>query len=119
MTTRALPTGNPTGSFVTLSQFYRLYPPYASGPMPLMGVRTKNIATGDIATVQNLTIAWQSAPHLQWSAVLGAHTYEIYRAQTFEGTYDFIGETSDTFYDDLSPLPGVNAIYYVRARGGI
>jgi hypothetical protein len=59
-TTRALPPTNPTGSNVTLSQFYRLYPPYASGPMPLMGVRTKNISTGDIATVQNLTIAWQS-----------------------------------------------------------
>jgi hypothetical protein len=119
-TTRALPPTNPTGSNVTLSQFYRLYPPYASGPMPLMGVRTKNISTGDIATVQNLTIAWQSgAPRLQWSAVLGAHTYEIYRAPSFGGTYDLIGETSSTTFDDLTPPPGLTAIYYIRARGGI
>lgn len=119
-TTRALPATNPTGAFVTLSQFYRLYAPYASGPLPLMGVRTKNILAGDLTAPGQLVIFGETGvPRLTWQAVSGAHTYDVYRAASSDGPYTLLGSTSATTYDDVSALPGDKVFYTVRARGGI
>jgi len=120
-TTRALPPTNPVGSFVTLSQFYRVYPPYASGPLPLMGVRTKNILSAPVVAIDDLVILWQTdnTPRLSWDAITGAHTYEIYRADVTEGPFTLIGETFTTNFIDTNLPPGSLAFYHVRARGGI
>lgn len=119
-TTRALPPTNPTGALVTLSQFYRIYAPYASGPLPLMGVRTKNILAGDLAAIEDLVILGESGvPRLTWQAVVGAHTYDIYRALSSDGPYTFLAETTALTFDDVSTLPGDRVFYHVRARGGI
>ncbi len=120
ITTRALPPTNPTGNSVTLSQFYRIYAPYASGPLPLMGVRTKNILSGDLVAIDDLVISWiGGTPRLRWDTISGAHTYDVYRASSVGGVFTFLAETTSTTFDDLAPLPGAMAIYYVRARGGI
>ncbi len=120
ITTRALPPGNPTGTLVTLSQFYRIYPPYTSGPLPLMGVRTKDVLVNNPLAVDDLVISWEnSAPRLQWNAIPTAHTYDIYRAASSDGPYTLLTSTTTTTFDDSTPLPGATAFYYVRARGGI
>lgn len=119
-TTRALPPGNPTGAFVTLSQFYRIYPPFASGPLPLMGVRTKNILVNNPLPIDDLVILWESGtPRLHWNAVPSAHTYDIYRSENSESGFSLIGSTQTLYFDDLTPPPGATAFYFVRARGGI
>ncbi|MBK6911548.1 MAG: hypothetical protein IPH10_11590 [bacterium] len=120
ITTRALPSTNPTGALVTLSQFYRIYPPYASGPLPLMGVRTKNILSAPVVAIDDLVISWQSgSARLQWNAIPGAHTYEVYRADNTDGPFTLLAETSQLTFDDTNLLPGSLAFYHVRARGGI
>ncbi|MCL4306365.1 hypothetical protein KJZ99_10650 [bacterium] len=119
ITTRALPQANPVGNLVTLSHCYRIYAPYASGPLPLMGARTKNILSGDLIEPELSINGESGVPRLFWAPVQGAHSYDIYRAATSTGTYDFLGETSLTTFDDLSVLPGDRAFYVVRARGGI
>ncbi|MCB9357818.1 MAG: hypothetical protein H6508_08495 [Calditrichaeota bacterium] len=119
ITTRALPPANPTGTLVTLSHFYLIYPPYASGPLPLMGARTKDILSADIVAPELVISGQSGTPHLYWDAVTGAHTYEIHRATSSDGPYTYLTETTSTEYEDSSVLPGDRVFYTIVARGGI
>ncbi|MCC6477303.1 hypothetical protein IT157_09645 [bacterium] len=118
-TTRAFPTTNPTGVMVTLSQFYLLFPPHTSGPLPIFGARTKNILSAPLQVADSLVIQpVAGVPRLTWPIVPQAHTYEIWRATTPDGVYSKIDDTAATTYDDLAP-PADKAFYYVIARGGL
>ncbi|RPH96728.1 hypothetical protein EHM69_00325 [candidate division KSB1 bacterium] len=120
ITTRAFPTDNPTGNNITLTSVYRLYQPYISGPMPLMGVRPKYILTGDLAVPLQLVIQELSGVRrLTWQPVTNAVSYVIYRADSLLGTYAQVDETTATQYDDDDILPGTRYFYEVRAKSGI
>ncbi len=119
-TLRAFPTTNPTGNNITISQFYRLYPPYASGAMPLMGARPKHILSGELGAPDSLVI--QPVPagrRLSWTAASQAFAYAVYRAEDVNGPFIQIAEVGATTYDDLEVLAGTLYFYEVRAKGGI
>lgn len=85
-----------------------------------MGVRTKNILSAPVVAIDDLVISWQSgSARLQWNAIPGAHTYEVYRADNTDGPFTLLAETSQLTFDDTNLLPGSLAFYHVRARGGI
>ncbi len=46
---------------------------------------------------------------LSWSAVSGAKKYNVYRADTKDGTYHFLGSTTNTYYVDKN---GSNKFFY-------
>jgi hypothetical protein len=120
VTTRAFPTGNPTGNNVTLTSVYRLYQPYTSGPMLLMGVKPKYVMTGDLGVVEDLVIQeLDGIRRLAWSPVSNAVSYIIYRAESIGGPYTQIDECTTTQYDDDDVLSGLCYFYEVRAKAGI
>jgi hypothetical protein len=120
ITSRAFPTTNPTGNQALLSQVYRIYQPYISGPMPLMGVKPKYILTGDLSTVQNLVIQEMGGVRrLAWSAVPAAVSYVIYRSDSMNGPFTQVDECMTTQYDDDDALAGSRYFYVVRAKSGI
>jgi len=53
---------------------------------------------------------------VSWDAAAGATSYEVYRSTTQSGTKTYLGGTSATSYDDLSPVPAYPAWYWVLAR---
>lgn len=50
-----------------------------------------------------------------WSAVPGAARYEVHRSAARDGTYELIGETTATSYDDTAVSAGTTYWYKVRA----
>jgi hypothetical protein len=120
ITSRVFPTVNPTGNNITISSFYRIYQPFASGPLPLMGVQTKHILIENPVEPAELIITLNDGiPHLEWQAVGNAHTYSIYRAETSDGPRTLLSTTPDLEYDDPNPPTGDQAYYEVTATGGI
>lgn len=120
ITTRAFPVDNPTGNNITLTSVYRLYQPYISGCMPLMGARPKYILTGDLVQITDLVIQeLGTARRLAWTAVPGAASYIVYRSDAYSGTYTQIDECTATQYDDDDALTGTVYFYEVRAKSGI
>ncbi|MBU1984419.1 hypothetical protein KJ815_08420 [bacterium] len=120
ITDRVFPPSNPTGNSITISQMYRLYQPYISGNMPLSGVRPKYILSGDLGTPANL-VAYPISGHvgLRWSAVVGAVTYVIHRAESAAGPFNVLDEVSATQYEDNSVAGGLRYFYRVTAKSGI
>jgi hypothetical protein len=119
-TLRALPPTNPTGTMIAISQFYRIYAPYISGSLPLMGVRTKNILSSDLLPLTSVVIQpVTGARRLSWPAVSGATSYVVYRSTTYGGTYTQLAETSSLIYDDTEALPATVYFYQVTAKGGL
>jgi hypothetical protein len=119
-TLRALPPTNPIGNNITISQFYRLYAPYITGNLPLMGVRTKNTLSADLLAPISVVIQpVGGARRLTWPAVAGATSYVVYRATSLTGTYSQITETSALSYDDSEALAGTLYFYQVTAKGGL
>ncbi|MBU0691264.1 hypothetical protein KKH18_05540, partial [bacterium] len=120
ITDRVFPTVNPTGNNITISSFYRIYAPYASGPLPLMGVETQHILVENPVAPEEMVITVEAGiPHLQWLEVENAHTYSIYRAEAAAGPFLLLGTTEDLEYFDLNPPAGEIAFYEVTATGGI
>jgi hypothetical protein len=121
-TSRVFPPTNPTGTNVTFTQAYRLYPPYISACMPLMGVSPRNMMSADnISAPTHLTILLLSngSRRLQWNTVTGVASYFIYRATSVGGTYSLIDEVGATHYDDTDVLPDARYFYRVTAKGGL
>jgi len=52
---------------------------------------------------------------ITWSPVPGANHYEVHRATARDGTYELIGETTTTTYDDTAVTVGTTYWYKVRA----
>ncbi len=52
---------------------------------------------------------------ITWSPVSGAARYEVHRATSQDGTYELLGETTSTSYDDTAVTPGATYWYKVRA----
>ncbi|MFZ5432905.1 MAG: hypothetical protein ACOZB3_03935 [Calditrichota bacterium] len=120
ITDRAFPTSNPTGNSITISQMYRLYQPYASGPMPLSGARPKDILSGELGSPDDLVIYTASGLiNLAWSPVTNAAAYWIYRAEAAGGPYTYLDETSGTSYIDSTAVPGLRYFYRITAKAGI
>ncbi len=120
VTSRAFPPTNPTGNFVILTETYRIYPPYISGPLPLMGARTKNILSGDLSAPNDVVIQELSGVRrLTWSPVTQAATYVIYRAENSDGPFMPLAEIPDSTYDDDEILPGLRYFYRITAKAGI
>ena len=119
-TLRAFPPSNPVGNFIILNQTYRIYPPFISGPLPLMGARTKNILSGELNAPSDLVIQQvNNLRRLYWSAVPEAAGYVIYRAESSDGPFLPLDETSATTFDDDDILPGEHYFYRVTSKAGI
>ncbi len=119
-TLRAFPPSNPVGVNVILTQTYRLYPPYISGPMPLMGARTKNILSSDLSAPADLVIQQiGNARRLSWSPVSQAASYVIFRSESSDGPFTSLTEVADTTYDDTEVLAGMRYFYRITAKAGI
>lgn len=56
---------------------------------------------------------------LQWNSVNGAQTYNIYRSNLQNGTYEFIGSTYTSTYTDYSVEQGKTYFYKVRAQKNV
>ncbi|MBN1496199.1 MAG: hypothetical protein JXA07_05480 [Spirochaetes bacterium] len=67
---------------------------------------------GDVAATENNT----SSVTITWSAVTDARFYNVYRANSFAGPYELIGENNVTSYTDETPAPGEQ--YYYRVAAG-
>jgi hypothetical protein len=52
---------------------------------------------------------------ITWDPVPGASRYEVHRATSRDGTYELIGETTTTTYDDTAVTVGTTYWYKVRA----
>lgn len=117
---RVLPPNNVIGNPTTINIKYRVYQPYISGNLPLMGVRTKNILSADLGAPLSVVIQPVSgARRLTWTAAVGATSYVVYRATSLTGAYSQITETSALTYDDGEVLPGTLYFYQVTAKGGL
>lgn len=53
--------------------------------------------------------------HIEWSAVPDAEAYELWRASSADGEYDFLVRTEHLSYDDFSVTPGEEYWYKVRS----
>ena len=62
----------------------------------------------------NLAVDSEGVDSIQisWSASNEAQSYNVYRSDTFDGSYTFMQNTSDTYYQDSS-LP-INTAYFYR-----
>ena len=100
------PYGNTTGDHITIANFYRLYEPYISGPMPLDGYAPSETPDRDLpGNVVDVVIHPQGNDILlNWSPAVNADAYTIYRAMTPFGTYDSLSSTTDTTYTDIGVL---------------
>ena len=54
---------------------------------------------------------------ISWSAVTGAAYYNVYRAETANGTKELIASTNDTVYRDKSASSGKVYYYFITACG--
>lgn len=120
VTQLSYPPSNPTGNQATLPDVYRIYQPYISGDMPLFGAEPRYILTADLTAPQDVVIYDDGGVrHLSWTAVEGAAEYEIYRAETSDGTFELIDQTDAPAYEDDDALTGTVVFYEIRARAGI
>jgi hypothetical protein len=109
--------GNTPGSNMTITNFYRLYQPYISGPMPLGGYAPKDTPYRDLpSTVTNLVIHVQGGNLiLNWSPAQNATSYNVYRTSEPFGTFNFLQSTSDTTCTDVGAAAASKYFYQVRA----
>ncbi|NOX44799.1 MAG: hypothetical protein GXO72_03555 [Caldiserica bacterium] len=59
--------------------------------------------------------AFPDRVRVTWGEVAGAAVYVVYRAPAAEGSYEEIGATSATMFDDMGIVPGTVYWYKVRA----
>ena len=55
------------------------------------------------------------APYLSWKAVSGAKNYRIYRSETKDGEYTYLGSTTKLKYADKTAEDGIEYFYKVKA----
>lgn len=67
------------------------------------------------ANVQASDGTYSDRVRVTWSAVPGAARYEVHRATSRDGTYELLGETAATTYDDTGVALGTTYWYKVRA----
>ena len=60
-----------------------------------------------------------SSIKLSWNGVNGASKYKVYRSNSINGTYDFVGITSNNYYLDTNLTKGNTYYYLVRAYSNI
>jgi hypothetical protein len=119
-TLRVFPPDNVIGNPTTITQIYRIYQPYISGSLPLMGARIKYILTGDLSSPDDVVITSTGINrHLSWTGISGAVSYVVSRADSTDGTYNAIGETSATSFDDSTAIIGTRVFYMVISKAGI
>ncbi|MDD3748536.1 MAG: hypothetical protein PHX35_04185 [Candidatus Bipolaricaulis anaerobius] len=70
-------------------------------------------ATPTDLSVTNGTLA--DRVRLAWSPVAEAGGYEVWRAESSDGEYMFVGATAHPAYDDTTAMPGTTYWYKVRA----
>ena len=51
---------------------------------------------------------------ISWNSVSGADSYYVYRAVSSDGTYNSLGSTSNTYYDDPTATAGTTYYYKVK-----
>ncbi len=66
-------------------------------------------------SVKAMNVESSGKPKLTWNAVNGAEKYEIYRAMTKTGTYQYMYSTSGTSYTNTSAKAETTYYYKVRA----
>ena len=54
-------------------------------------------------------------PYIKWAAVAGASQYEVYRSDSSNGTYEYVGTTTATNYTDNKANAGYTYYYKVKA----
>lgn len=67
-------------------------------------IKAETTVSGNIAASST-----DSGYKISWTAVSGAKKYNVYRADTKDGTYTFLGSTSNTYYVDKN---GSNKFFY-------
>ncbi|MBC7327730.1 hypothetical protein H5T87_06410 [bacterium] len=69
-------------------------------------------APGTPSNVRALKLTSQTKTYVQldWSGVVGASSYRIYRSVSQDGPYEMIGSTTGTQFMDANPLSGI--VYY-------
>ena len=72
-------------------------------------------APGAPQNVQATDGTYSDRVRITWSPVPGASRYEVHRATSLDGTYELIGETTATTYDDTAVTVGTTYWYKVRA----
>lgn len=72
-------------------------------------------APGAPQNVQASDGTYSDRVRITWSPVTGAARYEVHRATSLDGTYELIGETTTTTYDDMAVTVGTTYWYKVRA----
>ena len=72
-------------------------------------------------TISTGFVASTGKPTVKWSTVSGAAKYEVYRADTRNGTYKLMGTVTGTSYTDESAYAGYIYFYKVRVvdAGGV
>ncbi|MFH2038983.1 MAG: CARDB domain-containing protein [Chloroflexota bacterium] len=51
---------------------------------------------------------------INWATFNGATTYEVYRANSADGTKSILGDSEGTTFDDLTAIPGMTYYYWVK-----
>jgi fibronectin type 3 domain-containing protein len=72
-------------------------------------------APGAPQNVQASDGTYSDRVRITWDPVPGASRYEVHRATSRDGTYELIGETTATTYDDTAVTVGTTYWYKVRA----
>jgi len=72
-------------------------------------------APGAPQNVQASDGTYSDRVRITWDPVPGASRYEVHRATARDGTYELIGETTATTYDDTAVTVGTTYWYKVRA----
>lgn len=102
------------GLTVSTNYYYEVRA-YASGYYS--DYSTYNAGYKGLPTVTGLTASTNltsNAVKLAWTAVSGATGYQIYRSSTYNGTYDYLGYTSATIYNNAPP--SFETYYYYKVR---
>jgi len=119
VTAIAWPQANPTGTAVTLSDWFVFAEPELPGPLPAAGVRPNDLEAGPPPAVTDLAIEFLGGGvvRLSWSASPGAALYRVYELAAPWGPLpaEALAETADT--EILLPADPALRLFSVAAVG--
>ena len=107
-----------TGAYAGTCYYYKVKAVMASNENANSAQSDYCYITCDLAKPTNVkvsNVASSGKPKVTWNAVTGANKYYVYRSTSKDGTYSYLGSTTNTYYNNTGAVAGTCYYYKVKA----